>query len=417
MTNDAAGIEKILFVLQSTAIGGMETHCVDLAAEYLRRGLQVAIVVPAVDELDPLAERFAATGTEVSRITTDARDGRLAQLGGLASLARLIRGLRPDAVHLQTGGATGGLAVIALARLLSGGVVAITEHDVPVPVPGRRQRLARIAMDRCAHLVIAVSRRNAAIRRARIAPPTRKFAVILNGVPIRAVPSATQAEHRRRIRSERDLPMDTIVVGSVVRLAESKGLDDLLHAVAIARATAPFELLLVGDGPLRAHLVAIAAQLGIADSVCFAGHQADPAPSLDAMDVFVLAVPEGSMSIALLEAMARGLPPVITFCGPEEAVVPEETGLCAPPSDAEGLASVLARIVTDPVLRSRLAVAAAQHIRTHYSIERVAADTLDAYKGARTGALPSRLRADAAPDAHPGAQYDTVTGGTPPHAA
>ena len=416
-THNATTIHSVLFVLQSTAIGGMETHCVDLAAEYLRRGIVVSAVVPDTAALDPLARRFEQAGSAVARITTDARNGRAAQIRGLASLGRMMRSRRSGAVHLQTGGATGGIAVIALARALSGGVVAITEHDVPAPEPGRRQRLARNAIDRCAHVVISVSRRNAALRRARIAPPERKFASILNGVPIPDVPQPARESNRLHVRRELGIAPETIVVGSVVRLAEGKGLDDLLHAVAIARSHASFQLLLVGEGPLHAHLAALATELGIADSVCFAGHHPDPGPYLDAMDVFALAVPEGSMSIALLEAMGRGLPPVITFCGPEEAVVPEETGLCAPPSDAAGLAAVIVRIVTDQELRSRLAIAAARHVRTHYSIARVASDTLEVYSTARTGRVPSRLRADAPPDAHPGAnRRDVLPGDGPPSA-
>ena len=402
---DAPSIRRVLFVLQSTAIGGMETHCVDLASEYARRGIDVHVVLPQTTALDPLVDRFRAGGASTTRIDTDARSGRIAQASGLVRFGRTLRTLRPDAVHLQTGGATGGLAVIAIARAFGRGVVAITEHDVPAPNPGRRQRLARIVMDRCAHAIISVSRRNAKLRRERIAPPERKFVSILNGVPLPNITPEMRARNRDESRSELGIDRGAVVVGSLVRLAEGKGLDDLLRAVGIARSDAKFELLLVGDGPLRNELIRLASELGVAAHVHFAGHHEDPERFLDAMDAFVLPVPSGSMSIALLEAMARGLPPIITFCGPEEAVVPEETGLCAPPLDPAGLAAVLVRIVIDAPLRARLAAAAAEHVRVHYSVARVASDTLDVYAAARADEMPARLRASAAPDPRPGAHY------------
>jgi len=202
------------------------------------------------------------------------------------------------------------------------------------------------------------------------------------------------------------------VVGSVVRLAPGKGLDDLIRAFAIARATVPVRLLLVGDGPLRDELGQTALDLGVSEAVHFAGQRSEPGPFVDAMDVFVLAVPAGSMSIALLEAMARGAPPVITFCGPEEAVIDGETGLGAPPSDPPGLAAVLVRICEDTALRARLAASAAAHVRAHFSVERVADDLLELYASVAQGGVPDRLRADAAPNPRPGQRGSLAIAGS-----
>ena len=123
----------------------------------------------------------------------------------------------------------------------------------------------------------------------------------------------------------------------------------------------------------------------------FAGHQRQPIRYLDAMDAFVLAVPAGSMSIALLEAMAHGLPSVITFCGPEEAVVDGDTGLCAPPEDPDGLALALRSLTQDPDLRLRLGRNGAAYVRARFSSERVADDLLAVYNLRNTGSIPSQL--------------------------
>ncbi|MBI2765295.1 MAG: glycosyltransferase family 4 protein [Chloroflexi bacterium] len=392
---------RVLLVLQSTAIGGMETHVVDLAAEYVSRGIATLVAVPEAALFDSIAARVAAAGARAARIDTDARHGRLEQVRGSVRISRMFRAFRPTVVHVHTGGATGGVGVVALARVLTGARVVVTEHDVPVQHPTFGQRFARWAMDRLSTTIVAVSRRNAAIRKARVGMHCPHSAAVLNGVPVGPVAAAERVANRNRVRAELGLAGDAPVIGCLVRLAGGKGLDDLLNAFALVRARRECSLLLVGDGPLREQLAALAGKLGVAGDVVFAGKRPQPAPYLDAMDVFALAVPAGSMSIALLEAMARGLPPVITFCGPEEAVIPGETGLGAAPRDPGSLAAALESLVRDGDLRERLGAAAAAHVRTHFSVSRVADDLLACY-AAGEGGLPERLHADAPANPLPG---------------
>ena len=326
-----AEVRRLMLVLQTTTVGGMESHCVDLAAEFARRSVRLQAVIPTAQVFDPLADRFRNAGADVRRMDTDGRNGRLTQVGQLFRLGIQMREFGPEVVHLQTGGATGGTAVVALARL-AGAIAVVTEHDVPVERPARLARASRFWLDRWAHVLIAVSRRNAALRVARIRPSLERFAVVLNGVPIPEIETEARSTNRASVRNDYRVGPDRIVVGSVVRLADGKGLPELIRAFAIVNGTiGRSELILVGDGPLRAELEALVDSLGITDVVHFAGNQRQPGRFLDAFDIFVLAVPEGSMSIALLEAMARGVPSLITFCGPEEAIRPDETGVCGPP--------------------------------------------------------------------------------------
>lgn len=391
--------KRILFLLPTTQIGGMETHCVDLAGEFTRRGLAVAAVIPESRDLDLLETRFRAAGADVRRLDIDARRGRLTQARGWPRLVREIRAWRPDVVHVQTGGPSGGVSLVAAARFGTPATVILTEHEVPSDSLPRRQRVLRPWMDRWSHALVAVSRRNAALRAARLGAPTERFAVVLNGVPVRAATPEARHRHRDAIRGRYGIDAAAVVIGSVVRLVEGKGLHDLLRAFAVVGRESTSELLLVGEGPLREELELLSRGLGIQDRVHLVGQHDDPYPFLDAMDVFVLAVPAGSMSIALLEAMSRGLPPVITFCGPEEAVIPDETGLAAPPNDPDGLGQVLLRATRDTALRSRLACAAARHVVEHFSVHRVADDLLDIYQSAR---VPHGLRFDAPPTPYPG---------------
>lgn len=383
---------RVLLALQSVTVGGMEGQCVDLARELARLGVQVAVVVPKAPAFDALAERFALAGARVERLDTDARDGRVAQGLAFARLIRFMRGWRPDTVHVHTGGPTGGMAIVAAVRVATSATVVLTEHNVPFAEPGTRLRLATRLKDRLLHAVVTLSARNAELRRTWLGEPDN-FVGIPPGVRIADADPDLRAAHRAQVRDSLGVPSASVVITSVARLVEGKGLDDLMRAFADVRLKASCDLVLVGDGPLRKRLQALATNLGVADQIHFVGYQPDPGPVLDATDIFALAAPLGSGSVALLEAMARGLPAVITYCGPGEFVVPDETGLCAPPRDPAALARVLLRLVRDPDLRSALGLKAAARARDRFRIEHVTRDLLEVYASAKGAVIPERLRA------------------------
>lgn len=380
MTSRPGHPNRLLLVLQSTGLGGMETHTVDIAREFTRRGTEVTVVQPGFPKSDDLADRFRDAGvTDVIELVTDARYGRVRQVPRLLRYLRIVRKVRPNVVHLHTGGATGGFAVIAATRLVSRASVVITEHDVPHEHRPLVDRIGRHLIDRYAHGVVAVSRRNANIRAERAGAPDAFFAVY-NGITVPEPGDEQRQRNRADIRASFGIADDAVVLGSVVRLAEGKGMHTFLEAYSLAERPAGTRLLLVGEGPLKDSLVAQAEALGINDEITWAGHQREPLRFMHAMDAFCLAVPAGSMSIALLEAMAEGLPCVITFGGPEEAIIPERTGLTARPDDPAHLAVQFGRLLNDIGLRQRLGEAAAAHVRARYSASRLADDLVRVYR-------------------------------------
>jgi len=102
--------------------------------------------------------------------------------------------------------------------------------------------------------------------------------------------TATGARFRRRY----GIDPAAVVIGSVVRLVEGKGLHDLLRAFAVVGQQSTAELLLVGGGTIAGGARTPEPQPGMQDRVHLVGQHDDPYPFLDAMDVFVLAVPAGS---------------------------------------------------------------------------------------------------------------------------
>lgn len=145
-------------------------------------------------------------------------------------------------------------------------------------------------------------------------------------------------------------------VGTVGGLRAEKDHGNLLLALAQLGPDVHAEL--VGDGPLRAQLEQQANQLGLVDRVAFAGAIADPAPRYRRFTVFALASRTEQMPIAMLEAMASGLPVVATDVGDVRAILPpEQLSFVVPPGDPAALAAALRTLLGDAPLRQRLGAA------------------------------------------------------------
>ena len=128
------------------------------------------------------------------------------------------------------------------------------------------------------------------------------------------------------------------------------------------------------DGPLRAELEACAAQLGLGDRVRFLGARTDMPRIYRALDAFVSTSRWEGLSNVLLEAMASGLPPVMTRVEGVARVITEgQDGLMVPPGDPAAAASALVRVLTEPGLAARLGAAARAKVQREFSLERMVA--------------------------------------------
>jgi glycosyltransferase involved in cell wall biosynthesis len=170
----------------------------------------------------------------------------------------------------------------------------------------------------------------------------------------------------------RALPGDTKSIVSVGRLAPQKGHDVLLRAfAAVAREHPGWTLTIVGEGPERPALQALASALGIADRVRFTGTLPEPGEVLVKADFFVMASRYEGFPNALLEAMACGLPVISTSSvGAQEIVTDGHDGLLTPIDDEAALADAMRRLIEDPQLRERLGRNGAE-VSERYSLERI----------------------------------------------
>jgi glycosyltransferase involved in cell wall biosynthesis len=198
-------------------------------------------------------------------------------------------------------------------------------------------------------------------------------ALISHGVAperVHAIPPSIDAERFRPSSNGRRPDYDVVTVGD---LLEVKRTHDLLAAVAQLRRSRPgIKLAVVGTGPLESELVARARTLGIADSVDFLGYREDVETVLARSGVFALSSRSEGLSVALCEAMACGVPAVVSDVGELRDLVHDgRNGFVVAPADVDALADRLGRLLADPDLRATLGRAAAADAHAYAGVERI----------------------------------------------
>ncbi len=175
------------------------------------------------------------------------------------------------------------------------------------------------------------------------------------------------------------------IVVAVGRLVHYKGFEHLIRAMKRVDG----HLLLIGNGPLRAELEALARSLGIHERVTILSGVADVVPYYHAADVFVLPSVNRSEAFGLVqvEAMACGKPVVNTQLASGVTFVSrhEETGITVPPSDANALSAALNTLLKSPEMRARLGSAARIRVATEFNVEVMANRTLAVYEAVMKG--------------------------------
>lgn len=178
---------------------------------------------------------------------------------------------------------------------------------------------------------------------------------------------------------------------SVGRLSTQKAYNVLLRAFKLVLKEKPFlRLTIVGDGPERKNLLALSNQLGIYEKVYFAGWVADPVNILMKKNfVYVCSSEFEGLPIAVLEAMAAGLPVISTnITGITTIIKDNETGFLVSPGDPQQLAQKIGQILDDDILRIRVARRGQQYIHDNYDIATTVRQYEALYMGEKCAELP-----------------------------
>ncbi len=282
-------------------------------------------------------------------------------------LARLLKEVRPDLLVTYNWGAIDGVIGAQLAPVCP---VVHHEHgfgpDEAASLKLRRVWTRRLVLRRtyCTIVPSAVLR-EIALTRYKI--PPQKVVWIRNGVDLERFRPAGDARERRRLGiSDR-----TLLLGFIGALRGEKNLPMLLRAFAAARL-GDARLVLVGDGPEAAELRGLAQALGIGDAVIFAGATRDTASWLRSFDCFVMSSMTEQMPMALLEAMACGLPAICTDVGDcAEILGSRELPVIVPSGDVAAYAHALQVLAGSAGLRARLGAGNRARCESSYSHQRM----------------------------------------------
>ena len=238
------------------------------------------------------------------------------------------------------------------------------------PPPGRHWALASRAAHRLAHANLANSARVADMLRQDVGLPAERVFVVPNFVEEEAFTRPDPAEWAR-LRAQLGLSAGDRAIGMVANLLPIKDHETLIHAFArVASAHADVKLVLVGDGPCRGSLEALARDLGLSQRILFPGRLPNR-PNLHTLfDVSVQSSVSEGLPNSVIEAQAAGRPVVATAVGAVPDIVIEgENGYLVPPRDAEAMSVALVRLLGDAALAARLGAAALRRAREQHSPE------------------------------------------------
>jgi len=286
----------------------------------------------------------------------------------------LVNRIRPDVVH-----AHGYKADIYAYFALRGSKVPLIstchtwyDNDLMVTLYGAADRYILRHFAR----VIAVSEEvKQQLLAAHVAPA--KVQIIRNGIDLRSFDEA----YSQRAQKQAD---DSPTVGFVGRLSREKGVDIFLRAATLVLAELPAtKFAVIGDGPDRDALAALAKELGIEESLSMPGRRSDMPQVYALLDMLVSASRQEGLPMTILEAMASGLPVVATMVGELPSIIVNGvSGVLVAPEDPEALAEAIKSLLHDPERRRAMSDAARRRIEEEFSATRMAKEYLEIYEEA-----------------------------------
>jgi len=179
-------------------------------------------------------------------------------------------------------------------------------------------------------------------------------------------------QQRQSIRRKYGIRSDEIVLGYVGRLSIEKGIEYLIKAGKdLVEVGARIRIIVIGDGPKKYDIRQVVEEQGLREKVIFAGFQKDVSDILPGFDIFVLPSLTEGTSMALLEAMACGLPVIATAVGgTPRVVISEKNGMLVPPESPEAIVHTVVKLSENPELREKIGQAALNTIESGYNIKR-----------------------------------------------
>ncbi len=362
---------RLTVVLDLTGVGGVEMLLLNLFRHFDPTVVRPRLV--CLREAGPLTDDFRAADFEVETLD---RAGRF----DLRTLPRLVASLRADRTDavLVPHHHRASLALGRLAAMLAGVPVNIVAaHDMDLTSVGSRvlPRWAVRTLGVSDALVLLTVSQGEYLRSqegvGRHVWESVREVVIPNGIVLPEAPGP--AEHAQA-RAALGVTANDVVVGVVGRLSPQKAHHVLFEAVARCLPDVPsLRLVVIGDGELGPRLHRSAEQLGIGHRTTFLGTRRDVPLLLPGLDVSCLSSVHEGVPIALIEAMAAGVPIVASDCGAVRDIVEDgKQGFLVPVGDVDRFADRLHLLAGDAALRDQLGKAGRARAEREFDIERTA---------------------------------------------
>jgi glycosyltransferase involved in cell wall biosynthesis len=361
-----------MFFNHSPAFGGAEQYVVLLLNLLPSKDFELTYIDTNSEVLSAIRRRVSRQ--DVNFIFFDA--GRRPSVWKTVQpLCRVIKSLRPDITHCSNVDGYGGLYAILASRLAGVPIVLGTFHSATrFPPRTWLDKLFGTLADKLLDGGIAVSKATREQVLAHRHISSEKLAVIYNGVPIPEIGTPAGPEDPAHVNSATN---DVVTIGTAGRLAPSKDISTLLLAAALlVKNIGNIHFTIIGDGPEKSELIQLTCRYNLIQSVNFAGWQEPLLPALQGLDIFVSSSIIEGCPMAVLEAMACGLPVVATRVGGvPEVVVDGQTGILVPPKDPQSLADAISTLLADPGKRKAMGYAGRQRAQMFFSVERMIEET------------------------------------------
>jgi glycosyltransferase involved in cell wall biosynthesis len=205
--------------------------------------------------------------------------------------------------------------------------------------------------------------------------------VIYNGVDFDALQAPLPEAMRAELRQQQGIQPDDFLIGVTGRIFAGKDpLTVCRAAVRMAEAGRSFRILFLGTGPMRDDVMQFATEAGLEKQIILAGYQSNIRDWLHVLDAFAFPSLAEGLPMALIEAMAVGLPCVVSdFPAASEVITPGRDALQFKRGDDATLATLLMRLQDDPVLGQQLGQTARATVREKFTAKEMARQTAALY--------------------------------------
>jgi len=337
----ASSRTNILQIVGNAIVGGMENYVVRLVERLPRDRFGVSVLAPFES---PFTDQLRNVGADV--FITPVTDEPSWQSIQLASALIQSRSIDVIQSHLPNAH-----VLAALAGRLSGRPVLATVH-------GRALTTLDLEVHKLAGTQLAVVCRHSYFQALGIGIDPRHVHYLPNGVDTERF--RPQRVRDGALRTKFGIAAQTPLVVFIGRLSTEKGPDLFLRMALSVRAQCPeAEFILVGDGAMLKQLQTFAKRFGIADAVHFAGSQDEMPAVFNELDIVVSSSLSEAMPLAVMEAMASGLPVVACKVGGiPDLVAHGITGWLADDGDYEALATRVVDLIEHEELRIATGAAA-----------------------------------------------------------